>query len=634
MTTLQRVITKNEISLGGVFYRLTRPVQWNIASQFPAKIQIGDFSGESQQHTSAIRWSGATGGIGKKDHEGAVDVNRLWYGTSHLRVDGHRTLPDRVTTTAASGVSGVVKVGAMEELADQIYAAYNTSIRKYTFATDSWGSSLHTLPAIATDVITTRLGGTVYMVFAHTGGMTYTTDGSTFTDITDDALYLEEWDDRIWAIDNTGQLRWAFDPTGTWTNDAQLPLANGNAQDLLVGRRADGEHILFASTKVGLFAHDVANNAFVKTEMDLPFHDDSGAGVTRWRDATFVPAGLAAYKYSIGGAAAVIQTVGPDKDQGLPSDRRGRIIKLEKSHNDLLAFVDSTSAAATTLNTFPSAGLGTHLSPAMNADTGRALILGWNELGWQVVFESEAQTEAITASLVSNAYGSYRLWFAHNRRVKYIALPVDVVNPSEISDRVYADSSRDEFPWFDAGQAEIDKLAVRVKGEVAGTSTTETATIYYALNYDDAETAWVALDTIVTDGITTYNLPNTSPTGTSAAVGIDFRAIRFRTDLANGSDESLSPDFRSLTLEYRKKLPVRLGWNVELNLNEAYKSLTSLEMQLALQTAIGSNTLLEFTYRDDDGVTRNYYVDIIQVTGLDRTGHDERTTVRLTLVQV
>lgn len=633
----QRVITStpSEVSINGEAYRLNRPPQTTLASQFPSKVLTGDITSDSQQRLSAIRWSDARGGIGKKDHEGAVDVTRLWYGTSHLRVNGHRTLPDRVTTTTASGVSGVISVGAMAELADRVYAAYATSVRAYSFSTDSWGSSLHTLPAIATDAITARFGGTVYMVFAHTGGATYTTDGSTFTDITDDMLYLAEWDDRIWGIDNTGQLRWAFDPTGTWTDDAQLPLEDANVRDLFVARDASGEPILYASTRVGLFAHDVANNRFVETEMKLPFHADSGQEVVVWRGATYIPAGLGIYKYAIGGTAATITTVGPDRDQGLPAGRRGKLIGVDSTHNDLIAKTGSTSAAAEVSDTYASAGLAAHQSPAMDAGTGISAVLGWNEVGWQVLFESAASTGAMTASLVSNAYGGYRFWFAHNRRVKYFSLPVDVVNPAELTDRVYADESRDEFSWFDAGQAEVDKLAVRLRVETADCSSTETVTPYYALDFDDAEGAWVALSAISTDGIHTYILPNaTAESTTTAATGIVFRGIRFRTDLANGSNNNLSPDVRSMTLEYRKKLPPKFGWSFEINLYERYKGRTPKEQRSNLLEIIGSNQLVEVTFRDDDGGTRNFYGDVIQLTGLEETGHDERGVTRLVVAEL
>lgn len=632
MTTLQRVITKDEVSIGGEFYKLTRPVQATLASQYPAKILTGDISGDSQQRLSAIRWSDARGGIGKKDHEGAADVTRIFYGTSHLRVNGHRTLPDAFTITASSGVSGVVVIGAMAELADEIYVAFNTTVLKLAFG-GTWGSSLHTLPAVATDAITVRLGGTVYMVFAHTGGATYTTDGSTFTDITDDMVYLAEWDDRLWGIDATGQLRWAFDPTGTWTDDAQLPLADDNVRDLFVARDAAGEHILYASTRVGLFAHDVANNRFVKTEMELPFHADSGQGVRRWRDSTYIPAGLAIYKYNLGGAGAVITTIGPDRDQGLPSTRRGTIVRLESTHNDLIALITDTAAAAEDFDTYAGGGLAAHSQAYMDDGTGRSLILGYNEVGWQVLWESAVNTQSMDYSLVSNAYGGYRLWWAHNELVHHMALPVDVVNPSEISDREYADSSRDEFPWFDAGQAEVDKLAVRLKVEVADVSSTETVTPYYALDYDDADSAWVALSAITSDGISTYTFPNAVAGTITGATGTEFRAIRFRTDLVNGSNKRDSPDALSMTLEYRKKLPARFGWSVELDLNESYKGRTSLEQRANLLAAIKSNPRIEFTFRDGDD-TRNFFADVTQLTGLEFTGHDEGGITRLVVVEL
>ena len=635
----ERVITSNEISIDGNRYRLIRPVQ-STTAQYPGKIVIGDISSDSHPHLSVIRWSGAQGGIGKKDHDGAVDVSRLWYGTSHLRVGGHRTLPDLATTTSASGVDGVLTVDAIAELSSEIYAAFATSIRKYAFNTDSWGSNLHTLAAGATDSLTTRLADTVYMIFAYATGYVDTTDGSTFNNRTTDVKYIAAWDDRLWGIDNTGQLRWAFNPAGTWTDDAQLPLPSDYVQDLFVGRDASGNHILYASTKVGLFAHDAENNKFVVTELDLPFHDSSGAGVDRWRDSTYIPAGLGIYKYALGGGGAVISTVGPDKEQGLPASRRGKIVGLHKTHNDLIAVVDSTSAGAESLNTWAPSGAPGHQSPAMNASTGRSLVLGWNEMAWQVLFESGAQTEAITKAFVSNAYGGYRFWFGHNRRVKYFSLPVDVVNPSEISDRVYAAASRDESPWFDAGQAEINKLAVRLRVEVANASSNNYVTLYYGTNYDDD--TWTKLtdthtsdstfdadnDRITGNGITTFSFP-----ATTTPTGLDFRSIRWRTDLARGGDTSKSPDVRSITLEYRKKTEARCVWTVELDVAMTYKGRSAKRQREDLLSAIQSNSLVEFTYRDDTGDTRNFYVDIKQPTSLEQTGHKETGITRLTLVQ-
>jgi len=625
-----RVIGDNEVFLGGFYYNTSRDIQGTV-SGYPSKVIIGDITGDSQSRLSQIRWNSARGGIGKKDHQGSADVNRLWYGTSHLRVDGHRTLPDRVTTTAASGVSGVFTVGAMAELALTIYAAFGTSLRSY--APDTW-TEVHTLPAVARDAITCRLGGTVYMVFAHSGGYSYTTNGSDWpTDRTDMRFIEECWDDRLWGIDATGQLRWAFNPTSSaWTDDAQLPLPNDYVQDLFVGRDAFGNHILYASTKVGLFAHDAGNNQFVKTELELPFHDDAGAGVERFRDATYVPAGLGIYRYSIGGGGAVISIVGPDRDQGLPAAKRGKIIKLVKSHNDLIALIDNTAAGAETFNVFVSSGMASHGTSVMNLTVGQSLILGWDTVGWQVLWESGTTEQAITYALVSNSLNEYRLWWAQNERVHHMDLPVDVLNPAEISDREYADSSRDEFPWFDAGQAEIDKLAVRLLVEAADTSSNETVTPYFGLNGDDS--TWSSLSAISSDGTSVYTFPNTTAGVTTGATGVEFRSIRFRTDMANGTVNTLSPDVRSMTLEYRKKLTPRYRFSIELDLDDYSHGVSPLEQRVNLRAAIESNLGQEFTFRDDAGNTRNYYCDIISPATIERTGHDERGVTRVVLDQL
>jgi hypothetical protein len=399
-----------------------------------------------------------------------------------------------------------------------------------------------------------------------------------------------------------------------------------------VGRDAFGNHILYVSTKVGLFAHDVDNNHFVRTELELPFHDDAGAGVVRFRDATYIPAGLGIYKYSIGSGGAVISTMGPDKDQGLPAARRGKMKRLDKTHNDLIALVDNTAVAAEDLDVFVSGGLPAHTEAAANNETGQSLILAWDTVGWQVLFESGEGEQSIDYTLVSNAYAGYRLWWAQNELVHYIDLPVDILNPNELSDREYADSSRDEFPWFDGGQSEVDKLAVRFRVEVAGASSATTVTPYYGTNYD--ESTWTALSAITSDGVSTYTFPNTTAGTTTSATGTEFRAIRFRTDLANGANNTLSPDIRSMTLEYRKKLPARYGWSVELNISKEYKGESPLEQMANIRTAIASNDLLEFTFRDDGGNTRNYYVDVTQVTGLEETGHDERGIVRMVMAEL
>lgn len=50
-------------------------------------------------------------------------------------------------------------------------------------------------------------------------------------------------------------------------------------------------------------------------------------------------------------------------------------------------------------------------------------------------------------------------------------------------------------------------------------------------------------------------------------------------------------------------------------------------------TAIESTTLVEFTFRDDSGGTRNYYVDVVSASGIEGTGYDERGMSTINLVE-
>jgi hypothetical protein len=613
-----------EISLNSVLYRTKGPVRPVLTSQYPPKVVIGDTSKNSQLRTSIVSWSDWRGGIGIERMDIQTDVHRAWHSTFQLRHKNHLVLPALATVTAASGVTGTFTIGAMAELASEIYVAFGTAVRKYNNTTDSWGSTLHTLPAVATDAITVRLGGTVYLIFAHTGGYSYSTDGSTWVDDTKDVLYVTWWDDQLWAIDNTGQLR-SSRSIGTWANNARLPLQDGYVTDLFTAREATGKTTVYAATTEGLWARDPNSAQWVYTDLQLPFHPDGGNGSTLWRGDIFYPAGLSIYRYIVGSDRAIITVMGPDRDDGLISDQRGTIRQLIGTHNELLAILDATSAPGS-VNMYAST-LATHRGAVMNPDAGFSSILGWDAFGWEFKWTGGSSDRAIDYAIVSNAYSTYRLWWAHNERVSHMSLPREIINPSEVTTFAYAASADHQTPWFDAGQSEVDKLALNLFVECDQMTVNETLTISYALNYSSSYTQ---LGVISTDGITIYRFPDSvTPTGTA------FRAIRFRVQGVRGSTTTRTPDMINLTLEFRKKLPSRWGWAVELDISQEYKGNTPDQQRTAIITAAESATLVQFTHRDAqnaDSIVPTY-VDVQNVEGLEQTGQDFRGRVRLMLVE-
>jgi len=663
-----KVESPNEISLGGVYYPLTRPVQSVLTSIYPSKVVIGDTTKDSQARTSVIAWSDWRGGIGIDRMESGGDVNRAWWSDCQLRYKNHLVLGNLANQTDTIG-HGRATAGAgtgiatINEFDDKIYAVWNGSsgesprLYVYNNTSDYWwdgrtednyisqtGSDAFGVPDQVTDSLNfTKHDGTNYLVLAHYdangSGYSYATvpsyDGSNnaaWTNDSTDTKYLVEWDNRLWGISHAGQLWYAL-TLGTEVNDAVLPLPAGYCTGMFVARDAAGEPVIYVSTKKGLWAHDAANTRFVQTEVEFPFHPHGGKGADRWRDSIYFPSGLGLYRYINGANAAVLTVVGPDRDDGLPEDNRGTIMLTEGTHNELLVGVDATTAPTiTSSDSIPfqwkvqqRAG-----SQCIDKETGSSSILGYNELGWETKWVADTEGRRIDAMHVSNAYSdvneNYRLWFGFNDYVYYMKLPVDIINPSRVSEFEYESSGTHETPWFNAGQSEVDKLALKLKVEVQDSSSSETVQVQYATDY--AET-YLPLGTIESDGITTYTF------GSSA--GTKFQAIKFKLALSRASstdaDKKKTPDVVSMTLEWRKKLEAKWGHQVELDLNKEYKGRSPKDLRAALLSAVESETLVEFTFRDDTSTNRNFYVDVVSATGIEFSGYDERGTTSINLVE-
>ena len=205
----------------------------------------------------------------------------------------------------------------------------------------------------------------------------------------------------------------------------------------------------------------------------------------------------------------------------------------------------------------------------------------------------------------------------------YHQLQSDVINPTQVVNYNYDDNvdGIHYTPWFSADQVEVDKLALKLKVETADCNSNQTVKIEYATDYVETYTT---MGTITSNGITTYTF--------GSSLGTTFRSIQFKITLATNT-KITSPDMISLTLEYRKKLDTKFGWSVNIDINKTYKGNSSKAMRSNILSAIQSNTLLEFTYRDDSSTNRNYYVDITNAQGLEETAYDERGTTQLLLTE-
>jgi len=642
------VVEQNEIFLNGVYYPTTRPVRSTLASIYPAKVVIGDTTKDSQLRSSIIAWSDWRGGIGVNRMEGAGEVNRAWYSTCQLRYKNHLVLPGLVTESDSPTHSLTdATIGAINTLSDEVYAFWNGStsespkLFKYNNTNDDWGSALtqSATDQVTDSVVFTNAGGTTYLVFAHYdtngSGHTYSSDGSSWTTDATDTKYVTVWDERLWGISHTGQL-WYATVIGTEVNDAVLPLPDGSITKLFVARNAAGIPIIYAATTEGLFAHNADNAMFEATQMDFPVHPDNGKGTVRWRDSVYIPSGNGIYKYINGNNAAVITVVGPDRDDGLPSDRRGAIRHMAGSHNELLVGIDASAAPGTIASTsIPYQWISHQGSSVIASDSGYSTILGYNDMGWETKWQAATSGKGFDSIHVSDAYSKYRVWWGHNDIVHFMELPKDIINPSEVSEFSYALQGIHETPWFNAGQSEVDKLALSLRIEAQDLTTTEKVKVEYATDYSESYTT--AVGTLDSSEMGAASGTHTYTFGSS--YGTAFRAIKFKLTLnrstatTTGLEKFETPDVVSLTLEYRKKIAAKWGHTVDLDLTNEYKGNVPKDLRSNLISAIESTTLVEFTFRDDAGGTRNYYVDVVAAQGMEFTGHDERGSTTIQVVE-
>ena len=607
---MSSVFRTREISLFNVFYPIIGSVSPTLVSTWPQKLITGDYNKDSESIQSSWIISDQRGGIGIKDGEEVKDANRCWWSTCELGYKGHLVLPALATDLGnPTGADAAVII----EYANEQYVAFGTSVRKWNEGTAAFGSSLVTLAGTPTDglVHKSKLYFAMGTDFERFDGTTWT-DGATLSAAAKAARYLVEWDGKLFALDNTGQLRYSSDEGVTWTNSALGTLPAGYYTSLFVYRDVAGDVVVYMGTKEGLYALDFTNSKWIETELALPFHDYNGKGAQWWRDAAYVPSGLAVYKY-VTSNPAVVSLTGPDRDYGLPSTYRGSIIKLLRGHNALYAFVDATSEL--TRDQYL-CGDDEYGDLVFYDNEGYSAILRWDEQGWGVVYLSGAATTPLTAGAVSTADDIYRLWFGLDSKVFYIPLQVSIQNPLEIADYVFAASAEHISPWFDADNAVIDKLATLVTAYAKETSATEYIKISYGLNYDDNTWTLLTSDTftdgqIDSDGEAEFTL--------ASLAGVAFKSIRFKVELARGSTTTVSPDLRWLRLSYIKLLTPKWGFSVRVDCSRNYRFKTAKSLLSSLKTALETQTLGAFQFKDGNG-SETHYCRIATMNGVEVGG--------------
>jgi hypothetical protein len=621
---------KNEISLFGNYYPISGPVEEILASQFAPKQVIGDYTKDSELLSSSWVISDQRGGIGIKDMEefdsagNPKDIDRCWFSDAWLNTRGHRTLPPLTTKTTNPTSSDAA---VLIEFQNIMYCAFGVAVYTWNEGTSAWISASHSLVSVPTGAMVHK--DKLYFFcttdFERFDGTNWT-DGDTLGSVQKCILGVE-WDNKLMLLDESGQLDYSTDEGVTFITNALSTLPNGFFTSLFKFDDAAGEVIVYMGTKEGLFALDFDNDNWVETNLRMPTHDFNAKGADSWRDAAFIPSGMAMARYSTN-PAGVVQ-MGLDRDGGLPSDYTGSIVQVLPGHNALYALLDAT----TTLNK--------DLQPAgeygdiqIYDNEGRSAVFRWEPPphgGWSLLSVGGAADTPLTTGTIATADDIYRIWFGIDSTVSFVPLQVTQQNPKETAGYEFALTSEHITPWFDADNAVVDKLAVELAGfyDDLAADDQEYVMLYYATDYDD-DTWTLLTNSTFTDG--KIDVSGETLFTFASEQGLAVQAIRFRELMfRRASDNTKSPDNRWLRLRYIKLLTPQYAFGVLIDCSHNYRFQTSKTLLAALKSAVANRTLGAFTFRDKNG-SETHRVRIANMEGAEIGGKKNGGVYKVSLV--
>ena len=618
--TMDRAIDRNTIVIDRLAYWTFQKVRIFPASQTPGKVIIGPASASDNPNANEWNIGDIRGGQGVEIMDVSRDVDRFWTGDIQSRYKDRIIMPRLATATSSSPAAAIQSLTFFQNV---IVGSFSTAVHVYNNSTDNWDSAVRTLLNNATDSANGLVGGVDTLVIATGSEVDYATNTTTWARNSDFAIkYVVFWKDLFWGITQAGQMYYTDDLSKAWTIDARLQLPDDFIVKLLVARGPDREEHIYAATKVGLHVHDDVNQRFLPTDLILPFHPDAGKGTTVWRGSIYFPAGNAIYRFQAGSDQTIVVPVGPDQDHGLPADKRGVIVDLQGTHNELMQFLDASAAAGVSTLSQPTRGVGTHHGVTSNTNTGFSLIIGYDERGHETKWLSGSSAQSITVAEVASAYNVYRMWWAADQTVYFMSLPIDVVNPLQVTDTDYAPTGRFETPWNDMNIRNQVKTALDVLVETNNPTTSETIIVEYATNYD--ETYTVLDDSTITDGkINTTGLIQFRILIGGDPVGEVFRSIKFRITFARGSITTNTAQLIKLTLVWDAVVNITYGIAAAIDVREiSPDGREPLQQVIDLRATLAKGELGEWTYRNDATEVQNYYMRMRDLQGFEEAGDD------------
>lgn len=624
-----------EIWLHGRPYRVDREVGFDLANIFGRKVNQGDPGPDDHPtHSTSIQvdWSG--GGLVKYMNP-ASDTGRFHKSTAETQYPNCIALPPKTFEFEAPG-NEPGSPYAMGDFNGYPVFVWHESIYILDQINNSWSLVGSITGGVANS-------GTVYREASDTtdhdqymflptaaGYATLSTgwiveDGTALQQVID----FEVWDDKIFRLMGDGTLWWSTkkpEAEGDWTYSGAVP--DGSTPRRLISfMTKQGEPCLFVVTDATTWKHDFANTMLHRDDLEFPRHPDQGRAAKNHRGEVWVSVGTGIHRYDNN----TISPQGLDSRDGLDPEFRGFIVDMESTYNGLYVLVQGRSVGDDTYVEQGQllAGPGGNSFMASSQPTFN-MIQMWNGFGWHHRWHELGSPP--TNIRLSNVQGVYRIYWGSNDRLYMQIMPRVYFNPADPDTRGYpfAPYAEHESSWNAWGWVGQDKIMKQIELYVEKIEPGAKIEVFYKIDKDD--NPWEVAGIIQEDGEYRFyvgqDLQEPLIGGRGHYRGVRHERYKLLFRIYRGPTESISPVIKWHSVIARRWLRPQRVWTLDLNLSAKIKDYT-IEQQLRHLIDIATNQeAVVFEHQDD-----KYMADLVAINTRQLTGRDERSTVRITLME-
>lgn len=609
------VTDRNEVVLGGVPFPIKGPVRYANITVPANPVSFGDSTkkGDTQAMSTQIQSSNA-GGAKIYLANSRTDTDRWWDSTCETRTREALTLPPLTVALGKPAGLTTEPVTLIFPHRNEEHFSFSNKVYRWLEATSQWSTLDRTLATNPTDWV--AFNNKVYIAYG--SGYDIKDEAGAWSTVADDASFFVVWDAKLWRLAQVSGVWtiYSMPVGGAWGSALGTLPQTVTPTQMIVYRDSSNALAIYVVTNSGLFVYDATGQQFKESEIRYPAHQQRSKATVFNDGKLYLAVSNLGLLAITSGTQMVAQPLGLDLDDGVPAKWQGKIVDLKAEYNWILVLVDASTVVPYDLI---DSGLGEPFEPHQwPSVSGHTTLWAFSGSSWHVLWDVPTGNEPGTIMDVSSAANLNRVYWGALGQGYYQDLYAGTFNPRQITTRNYGSGCSHITSWFDMGTENQKKLFKSLQLRVAQLSASETVSVYYGLDKDDA--TWNALGTITTNGRVEF------PLNTVFGKTADY--IRFRFDLARGATTTLTPIIEFWANEWMRLLPVTPGFTFLVDLSASYKSRTPLQMFQLLQDFADSDETVElipFIYTDTlTQDTATFFVSVSRMDAQLVPGHDSR----------